>query len=261
MRMWGLLLRFLRIAAGITYEQLATYVSYSKSLIVGIERGTRMPSPEFIVKSDECLGANGLLVEAAKHLSRQRFLTWAEEYAEEEKRARTLWTYDTHVLHDLLQIEDYARATLNARRPMLSEKEIEDLLAARTDRRALLDRQPACALSFIIEEWALRRCAGGPEVMRGQLKHLIQLAEQRNITVQVMPAGHGAHAGVDGPMTILQTAHHIWLGYLEMHHKGHLITEAGEVSSLHERHTMIRSHALAPKDSVEFMKRLAGETS
>ncbi len=47
----------------------------------------------FVTKADECLGAGGTLVEAAKHLSRQRFLSWFEEYAEVEKRARMLWTY------------------------------------------------------------------------------------------------------------------------------------------------------------------------
>ncbi len=135
MRMWGALLRCLRLMAGITYEELANFVGYSKSLVVGIERGTRMPSPQFVAKADECLGANGLLAEAAKHLSRQRFLTWAEEYAEEEQQARTLWTYDTHVLHDLLQTEDYARAGLTARRPALTEKEIEEHLAARMEGR------------------------------------------------------------------------------------------------------------------------------
>ncbi len=256
MRMWGALLRYLRIAAGITYEALADYVGYSKSLVVGIERGTRMPSEVFIAKSDECLQAGGLLIEAAKHLSRQRFLSWFEEYAEEEQQARILWTYDTHVLHDLLQTEAYARAVLAARRPAMADEVIEAHVETRLNRRSLLTRQPACALSFIIEERVLHRCVGGPPTAKGQLEHLIHLSEQRNVTLQVMPTACEAHAGIDGPMTLVQTSRHTWLAHLETHHTSHFITDAYEVSALHERHTTIRSHALTPSDSARLIERL-----
>ena len=40
------------------------------------------------------------------------------------KAARTLWTYNTHVFHGLLQTEDYARVVLAARVPTLDEEEI-----------------------------------------------------------------------------------------------------------------------------------------
>ncbi len=261
MRMWGFLLRFLRIAAGITYEELSVFVGYSKSLIVGIERGTRMPSAVFVAKADECLGAGGMLVEAAAHLSRQRFLSWFEEYAEAEKRARMLWTYDTHVLHGMLQSEDYARAVLAARCPMLTEEEIEEHFAGLMERRELLTRQPGCALSFVVEEWVLRRAIGGPAVMAGQLRHLAGLCERRNITVQVMPLSYESHAGVDGPLTLLEMPEHIWLAYLEVQGTGHLIDEPGEVSALHERYSMIRSQALTPRDSLRFIRSLAEEMS
>ncbi len=257
MRMWGGLMRRLRIEAGITYEALSAHVGYSKSLIVGIERGTRMPSAQFVAKADELLGANGLLIEAAEHLSRERFASWREEYTETEKGARVVLAYDTHVLHDLLQTEAYARAVLGACHPTLDEAQIEAQVSGRLERQALLTRQPTCALAFVVDEWALRHATGGPAVMAAQLEHLAALGGLRNVTLQVMPASYGCHAGVDGPLTLLGLPRHHWLAYLEIQRIGQIIVDPDHVSALHERHGMIRSQALTPRDSTALLHRLA----
>jgi transcriptional regulator with XRE-family HTH domain len=256
MRMWGLLLRRFRLAAGVTHEDLAEFVGYSKSLVVGIERGTRMPSRVFVTKADDCVRAGGLLVDAAVHLSRQRFLPWAEEYAEAERRARAVMSYGTHVLHDLLQTEGYARALLSARCPVLGDEEIDVLWGLRERRQALLSRQPVCAVGFVVEEWVLRRSVGGGAVMRGQLGRLVELSALRNVTVQVMPTVYDAHAGVDGPLTVLEMPDHQWLAYVEAHGTGQLMDEPREVSALQERLSMIRSQALTPRDSIAFIEEL-----
>ncbi len=252
MRMWGSLLRRLRMAAGITHEALALHVGYSKSLVVCVERGTRMPSGLFVSRADECVHAGGLLVEAGRHLSRERYLSWFEEYEEAEHRARALLTYDTHVLHDLLQTESYARAALAARSPILGEEEIELRVAARLERQALLSRPTPCALSFVIEEWVLRRVK-----VKDQLDHLINLAGLRNVTLQVMPTATDSHAGIDGPLSLLELPEHKWLAYLEIQGSGQLVDDPQRVSTLHERHSMIRSQALTPWDSVALLEHLA----
>jgi transcriptional regulator with XRE-family HTH domain len=257
MRMWGLLLRFFRLAAGISHDELAQYVGYSKSLVVGIERGTRMPSPLFITKADECVKADGWLIALAQHLSRQQFPTWLEESVEAEKRARALWSYDTHVLHSLLRTQDYTRAVLSARRPVMSEEEIEALVEGEAQRQELLTRQPACALSFIIEEAILRRPTGGHAVMKAQLDHLTALSDLRNITIQVLPTTHHTHAGSDGPMTLLQTTDYTWLAHLHTHDINHLINDPQHLSTLHDRYTTLTSHALTPADSTTLIHQLA----
>ncbi len=257
MRMWGSLLRRLRMAAGITHEALALHVGYSKSLVVCVERGTRMPSGLFVTRADECVHAGGLLEAAARHLSRERYLSWFEEYEEAEKRARALLTYDDHVLHDLIQTEAYARAVLAARSPILGVDEIELQVAARLERQALVTRQTPCAMSFVIEEWVLRRAMGEPAVIKGQLEHLMHLAEQRHITLQIMPAAADTHAGIDGPLSLLELPDHKWLAYLEIQGNGQLVDAPERVSALHERHSMIRSQALTPRDSVALIERLA----
>ncbi len=257
LRMWGHLLRHLRIAAGISHEQLADHVGYSTSLVMGIEDGTRMPSPTFVVKADECVGAKGLLVDLAAHLTRQRFAPLPEEYEEEEARARTVWAYDSHLLHALLRTPAYARAVLAASCPAVPEEEIEERLSTLLRRQELLARQPAPALSFVVEEWVLRRATGGRAAMAEQLHHLLALSHLRHITVQVMPLSYEAHAGVEGPMTLLGMPEHKWRACLEASGAGLLIDEPGRVLGLLERYAMIRCQALTPADSATLIRRLA----
>ncbi|MGH3700094.1 MAG: Scr1 family TA system antitoxin-like transcriptional regulator [Pseudonocardiaceae bacterium] len=52
-------------------------------------------------------------------------------------------------------------------------------------------------------EEALRRMVGGPQVQRGQLLRLRELAELPNVTVQVMPLSGGAHAGLGMSFVLL----------------------------------------------------------
>jgi Domain of unknown function (DUF5753) len=56
----------------------------------------------------------------------------------------------------------------------------------------------------VVDEAALRRPIGGPEVMRGQLERLIELSKEPNITVQVMPFRFGGHAAESGPFTLMR---------------------------------------------------------
>jgi transcriptional regulator with XRE-family HTH domain len=259
MRMWGALHKAYRMAANLTHEEVATFVGYSPSLVISIERGVRMPSETFVERADEITRAGGMLIKAAEHLSRQRYPVWFEDYVIEEQRARTIWSYDMHVIKGLLQTEEYARAVLSALHPPLEEEEIEARLKARLERQKLLTRKPTCVFSYVVEEWVLRRPIGGRAVMKRQLEHLIEVSEMRNVSIQVMPMSYESHAGLDGPMTLLETPEHKWLAYFEVQEHSQLLDDANRVSLLQERYAMIRSQALTPRESVKLIEQLAGE--
>jgi hypothetical protein len=259
MRMWGSIHKFYRLQAGLSHTDVAQYVGYSPSLVISIERGTRMPSPNYVVKSDEVTKAGGALLKAAEHLSRTRYPAWFEEYAVEEQRARSLWAYDTHVIKGLLQTEEYMRAVFAAHHPALEDDEIDSRVEARLKRQDLLTRKPSCTCSFIVEEWVLRRPMGDPAAMKRQLEHLVKLSDLRNVSIQVMPTAYGFSAGLTGPMTLIETPEHKFLAYLESQGIGQLMDDMDRVSVLQERYAMIRSQALNPRESVDFIKQLAGE--
>jgi len=55
----------------------------------------------------------------------------------------------------------------------------------------------------VVDEAALRRQVGGPEVMRAQIEHLRDLRLTPNFFLQVVPFGGEAQACMDSPFTIL----------------------------------------------------------
>ena len=56
----------------------------------------------------------------------------------------------------------------------------------------------------MVDEAALRRPIGGPEVMRGQLEALIEATKLPNVRLQVIPFDAGGHAAAGGAFTILR---------------------------------------------------------
>jgi len=55
----------------------------------------------------------------------------------------------------------------------------------------------------VLDEAALRRQVGGPEVMRVQLEYLLELAAMPNVSLQVIPFGGGAHPAMGRPFVVL----------------------------------------------------------
>ncbi|WP_208882360.1 helix-turn-helix domain-containing protein [Streptomyces armeniacus] len=252
--------RRLREHAGFTVQQLHTASSYSADLIRKIERGDRRAQPDYIQKVEEVLGTNGLLLVASEELAKRlQWPDWFEKYVEAEANARSLQSYNTQVIHGLLQGEQYARAVLSAHYPTLDDDAVEARVAARLDRQSLLTRKPTCMLSFVIEEWVLRRPIGGKAAMREQLQHLIGCARMRNVAIQVLPTACETHAGFDGPMTLLETGEAKRVAYVEGQAGGAWGTATEEVRVLEGRYGIIRGQALSTEDSLRFVEQLAGE--
>ncbi|MDV9174981.1 helix-turn-helix transcriptional regulator [Streptomyces sp. W16] len=259
MKMFGAVSRALREAQGSTREQFGAHVGYSASQVAMVERGERMPSPQFIARAGEFLHAQVAIDAAAEHLERRRYPSWFDDYVEREAEAVSLWSYDTHVIMGLVQTEEYARAVLGARVPMLDDEEIEHRVRSRLARQAILTRVPPVSLAMVIEEWVLRRPVGGRAVLKGQLERLLELGEKRNISIQVMPTDVEAHAGFNGAWTLLETPKREWVGYVEGQAGGLVIEDREEVSAMFQRFGMIRSQALPPGESAKLIEGLVGE--
>ncbi|MEU5592304.1 helix-turn-helix transcriptional regulator [Streptomyces sp. NPDC020298] len=257
MRMFGAVARALREAQGGTREQFGEYVGYSASQVAMVERGERMPSAQFVARAGEFLNAREAIEAAAAHLERRRYPSWFDNYVEREAEAISLWSYDTHVIMGLVQTEEYARAVLSARVPVLYDEEIEHRVCARMARQAVLTRVPPVSLAMVIEEWVLRRPVGGQAVLRKQLERLLELTAKRNISIQIMPTAVESHAGFNGAWTLLETPGREWAAYVEGQAGGLVIEDREEVSELVTRFGMIRSQALPPGESAKLIEGMA----
>ncbi|MFF3841429.1 helix-turn-helix domain-containing protein [Streptomyces sp. NPDC001930] len=259
LKAFGEVVKTFRKRAGLTQEAFAPLVGYSVPTVASIEQGRRLPSVGFVEKSEVVLDAFGVIRAAAKHLTRKPGLAkWFRQWANLELKAATLYTYESRLVPGLLQTPAYARTLFEKQIPALSDDEIESNLVARMTRKKLLTDRPHTIYSFIIEEHVLRRPMGGQEVMREQIDHILDICARRNIDIQIMPQTRGHHAGLDGPLQLLETTENKWYAYCEGQRAAHLISEAKEVSILQKRYARMRAQALSAEESASLLREMRG---
>ncbi|MFF4211765.1 helix-turn-helix domain-containing protein [Streptomyces sp. NPDC001796] len=256
---FGRQLKLLRTRAGMERAELGRLVGYSADTIASYEQGRRVPQPRFIERADEVLGAGGLLVAMKGEVGRARYPAFFRDMAQLEAEAVELCAYDTVVINGLLQTEEYMRAVLAMRRPLLDEETIELRVSARLDRQEILNRWPAPLLSLVMEESVLRKPLGGKAVLRGQLEHLLLVGRRRNVEIQVMPLDREDNAGIDGPFTVVRRKGGEQVVYAEVQGRSTLVTENDETALAAARYGIIRSQALTPQQSLELIEELLRE--
>ncbi|MDK0522914.1 helix-turn-helix transcriptional regulator [Streptomyces sp. ML-6] len=259
LRTFGEIVKVFRKRALLTQEQFAPLVQYSVPTVASIEQGRRFPPLPFVERSETVLDAFGAIRAAAKHLSRRPGIaSWFQQWAKLETEAISLFTYECRLVPGLLQSEAYARTLFLNQLPMLEDEQIEKQLTARMDRQQLLRERTHTNYSFILEEHLFLRRTGGTRITREAIDRVLELAELRNVELQIMPQVRENHAGLDGPIQLLETPEHKWLGYSEGQKSGQLQVDPAVVSVLQMRYARMRSQAHTPEDSVGLLQRMRG---
>ncbi|MGY5057620.1 DUF5753 domain-containing protein [Streptomyces sp. 900105755] len=238
----------------------ATIVTTVATLVYKIEGGKRIPRPEYLDRADEVLGAEGLLSAMKEDVRRVRYPKKVRDLAQLEARAVELQLYDPLNIHGLLQTPEYARGLLLKRRPAYTGDEVERFIAARVARKSVFERDPAPELSFVLEEWTLRRPLGGRAVLRQQLEHLLEVAQLRSVELQVMPVDREEHAGLAGGIEVLKSEDGSAVGRSVAVANGRPVSDAKQLRILELRYGIIRAQALTPRESTAFIEQLLGET-
>ncbi|WP_307790566.1 helix-turn-helix domain-containing protein [Streptomyces actuosus] len=259
LKMFGSLLRFFREQAGMTQEVLGRHVGYSKSQVAMVERGERPPKGQLVTVADEVLSTQGALIAAGATLRVSRFPSWFEDYAELEARATAVYMYANHLIPGLLQTESYGRATFDVHCPPLEDDEIEMRLAARLDRQRVLARKPAPIVGFVLEEHTVKRPLGGRQAHKDQLSHILEVGRRRNVEIQVMPTDRHIHAGLDGPMILLETDDPDRVGYVEGPSNGYFVSQQPDLGNMFARYGILRAQALNPEESAKLIDEVAGK--
>jgi hypothetical protein len=126
---------------------------------------------------------------------------WWEEYADTisphyaefiglEAEADTVAQWQVETIPGLFQTRDYAWYIHNAIQdvtptaPSIIERRVDVRMAR---QRVLTERDPPLKLSVVLDESALLREIGGPDVMRAQLTRLAQMADIPNVDLRVLP--------------------------------------------------------------------------
>ncbi|MBL1084334.1 helix-turn-helix domain-containing protein [Streptomyces actinomycinicus] len=203
----GRQLEELRTRAGLSYAEAGAALGVSHSTIRRMEAAKvarlRLADAEKLLQVYGVTGRQEIdtflqsVREANKrgwwHAYRDVVPDWLAAYLSLEQAAVQIRGYENQFVHGLLQTEDYARALLTTADPHASAEATERRVALRMRRQELLARPGPPRLWVVMDETVLRWPVGGPEVMRAQIDHLIEVSRLPHVTVQLMPFANGPH--------------------------------------------------------------------
>ncbi|MFC8566188.1 Scr1 family TA system antitoxin-like transcriptional regulator [Streptomyces sp. NPDC057245] len=243
--LFGLRVRRLRIAAGLTQAELGAKAHVVSSRITQVERASgAKPTLELARVLDDVLGADNLLVELWPYVYRESFPDWSRKFIALSERAVSVRQYAAHLVPGLLQTAEYARAVLSVGVTLDGDEQLEERVAARMARQLRLRSPERPELWVVLDEAVLRRPVGGRLVMLGQLRRLLEVTESRLARVQVLPFEQGEHDVMGGPLTVLTLPDHSEVVYTEGAHYGQLVEEPAEVKHFSLTYDRLRADAL-----------------
>ncbi|HLY64621.1 MAG TPA: helix-turn-helix transcriptional regulator [Chloroflexota bacterium] len=273
-RRLGAELRRLREAHSLKLEEVAEQLGLAPSTLSRIETGKAPTKSAYLTAmlgmyGVDDPGARKVLVDMAREGHRKGWWSIYDDvlpsgfdiYVGLEAEACGLRSYETDLVHGLLQTTDYALAVLRELRPRDSDEQIGRVVDLRMQRQRLLDQDPPLDLWLILDEGAIRRNIGGTAVMRPQLEHLIQASRWSNVTLQVLAFASGAHAGLTGPFSILEFPERSDedVAYTESVGGMIYLEKDREVRLCAEAFDRMRAAALSPTASVELIQKVSKE--
>jgi hypothetical protein len=179
-------------------------------------------------------------------------------YVDVETYAQSVKEFSGLMLPGLLHTEAYIRALFEHSRRRRSAEQLRNDIEVRLIRQErLASENDPLDLAVIIDESALRRDIGGPDVMQDQLRHLIEMAGLPSVTVQVLPLR--MHSALDGGFTLLsfQDRDEPDLLYVEYVTGALHIEEDDEVRACRLKFDRLGVEAMSPDDSVALIQRIS----
>jgi transcriptional regulator with XRE-family HTH domain len=186
---------------------------------------------------------------------------WFETYVGLEQATSLIRTYELQFVPGLLQTEDYARAVTMLGHRSAPAEEIERRVSLRLKRQQLL-AGPQPRVWAVIDESALRRPLGGRDVMRAQLRHLLEVAELPQVTLQLMPFELGGHSAAGGSFAILRFAEPDLpdIVYIEQLTGALYLDRREEIDHYREVMNSLSAEAETPADSARLLRRIIRAT-
>ncbi|MFF9062666.1 helix-turn-helix transcriptional regulator [Streptomyces sp. NPDC014882] len=254
-------LKLWRESAGLTQAEFGAAIGYGEEQVSSVERGRRIPRPEYLDRADEVLSAGGRIAALKEDLAEVRYPKKVRDLKKLEADAVELGAYNNSVIHGLLQTREYARAVYLGSRPPFMDEELEQHVNARMSRQEIVSESAGRPLfSFVQCESTLRRPIGGKMVMRAQLERLLEIGRFRNVDLQVLPLERQENSGLGGSFRLLRLREGGTVGHVEVQEISRVITDPKHMQVLEMRYGTIRAQALTPSESLAFIEKVLGDT-
>jgi transcriptional regulator with XRE-family HTH domain len=247
-----------REAKGATRESLAKVLFVSESLVRGWERATRLIQPDHLKKVEDFVGpenTSGVLSRLREELiTNDPAPEWMGTWVDIERHCNTLWWFHPLLVPGILQTPDYARAVISTSgRPV---DNLEEQVQARLARQHILSPDDGAMIAAVIDEGVLYRPLGGPNVLHDQLMSLLELAEQPNIIVQVVPIDVGGYSGLAGGFGVAAMDGQEY-AYVDDVFRGEVLDQPDDVALIKRIWVMLHNEALPGRQSIELLAKAA----
>lgn len=113
---------------------------------------------------------------------------------------------------------------------------------------------------IVLDESALRRGVGGPEVHREQLDALIEAAQRPEVTVRVVPASTQVRSGLSSGFTILSFDAAPEIAYSEDPVIGRVTDDPERVGRYVSKFDAVRAYALPVEASLALIREVREES-
>lgn len=252
---FGSELRYLRLKAGLTQDELGTKLFCTGSLIGQIETARKVPTRQFAERVDKVLNTDGKLSRMIGMVLRSQLPSWFQRVAGLEAKATYISVYQAQVVYGLLQTKAYARAVMG----LFDPDDLDTRVEARMERQRVLSKENPPALSVVLDEAVLWRQVGGRHVMWNQLAHLLSFRDRTDVNIQILPFEVGAHAGQPGSFTLLRFNDDPDIVYTEDFVQGHATANPATVREGTLRYAHLQAAALSVEDSAALISRVMEE--
>ncbi|WUI04258.1 helix-turn-helix domain-containing protein [Spirillospora sp. NBC_00431] len=270
-RKLGTMLRELRESRGLTLQRAARLLSRTPSSLSKLEtgkRGIRQPSLEHMLDRYELTDPDRrkALYDLARDSKKRGWWQRYEgkldpatlDYISLESEAASIKSFQLHLVSGLLQTQRYIRAVIECDIAQGEMSDFDGLTEIRMRRQQILYEEKPPHFWAIVSEAALRQQFGGPEVMKEQLTHLLEVSKLPNVTLQILPFAIGGHAGLNGSFTALTTSD-LSVVLIENLRTSLYLEDSDSIASYNMVFDHQRAAALSPSDSRTFIERLVSE--
>ncbi|WP_258718614.1 helix-turn-helix transcriptional regulator [Saccharopolyspora gloriosae] len=266
-RQLGSWLRNLREMKELSPRDAAELIGYSESKIRHQEKGRSVVKADELRRLLDIYEASTEVREQLEALRPEashrgwwesyRLPTWAAPFIAFESEAREMLTFEPTLVPGLLQTKEYAYEIHRAGRYLTNPPDIDARVNARMERQRRLAESTPLELRAVVTEEVLRRPVGGLSVMRDQLAHLVSMANQQNVLLQVLPLSAGAYACQSGSLTILRFDEGEDVAFLESPLGGHVVDERSEVDACRYLFDEVRASSMSTAQSIDLVRSIA----
>ncbi|MEU9988580.1 helix-turn-helix transcriptional regulator [Streptomyces sp. NPDC048045] len=258
---YGKELRWKREAAGLSLEALLDGSFYGKSHLSDIERGERRMPLDLARHVDQVLETDGFFERHCEDVRRARrgpHAAYFEKILEAERHAESIEEWCPSTFPGLLQTAPYARALVRSAHPSASDDWVEEKVRARLGRAQLFEDDHSVPEYWaVLHESLVTDPIVPPEEMTAQLARIVELAERRRITPQIVPRKCGAYPLMAASIMIMVFPDAPPLIYTEASYSGDTIDDPALVKQYHKAYDRLRAVALSPATSLAMIKAAA----